>query len=97
VGWSERAVLWNLVTWYYGLPSKRAVNINWTAFGTVFVASFGAAIAVIVLFSLGVANLSPIAWEDDVKPSRSAQAGAALCFLACAVVVAYGLYIVIRR
>jgi hypothetical protein len=52
---------------------------------------------VIVLFSLGVANLSPIAREDDVKPSRSAQAGAALCFLACAVVVAYGLYIVIRR
>lgn len=78
---------------------EQAMNINWAAFGTVFVASFGAAVAVIALFSLGVANLAPITRDDDTttRPTRSAQAVAGLCFLACAVIVAYGLYTIVRQ
>ncbi|MBA2472133.1 MAG: hypothetical protein H0V41_07800 [Pseudonocardiales bacterium] len=52
------------------------MNIDWGALGEVFVVSFGAAIAVIVLFSFGIR---------------------ALCFLACAPVVGYGLYLIIVK
>jgi hypothetical protein len=34
------------------------VTINWSAFGEVFVVSFGAAVGVIVLFAIGVSLLS---------------------------------------
>lgn len=69
------------------------VAINWNALGEVFLVSFGGAVGVIVLFALGVSALA-----TPTGP-RAAAAGplAVLCFLACALVVAYGLYLLIAR
>jgi hypothetical protein len=92
------------------------VNIDWAAFGQVFVVSFGAGVGVIVLFAIGVSLLSrapasarrPDGEADagsdvldavpDVASSTTAgQLAAGLCFLACALTVLYGLYVIISR
>jgi hypothetical protein len=75
------------------------MNINWGAFGTVFLVSFGAGVIVIVLFSLGVASMTPraAAGEGASTPRGPLSRWAAgLCFLACAAVLAYGLYIIVK-
>jgi hypothetical protein len=79
------------------------VNIDWGAQGEVFVVSFGAAIAVIVLFSFGIRALAgPVADPASAPGQTGAQvtprpAVAVLCFLACALVVGYGLYLIIVK
>ncbi|MCA1694890.1 MAG: hypothetical protein LC749_09220 [Actinobacteria bacterium] len=79
------------------------MNIDWGALGEVFVVSFGAAIAVIVLFSLGIRALAGPATDPTSAPGQTAgnvvsrPAVAVLCFLACAVVVGYGLYLIIVK
>jgi hypothetical protein len=79
------------------------MNINWSALGEVFVVSFGAAIAVIVLFSMGIRALAGPAVDPTPTPeqaagnvaSRPVLAGS--CFLGCALVVGYGLYLIIVK
>jgi hypothetical protein len=75
-----------------------SVKIDWGALGEVFLVSFGAAVGVIVLFSFGVSALAaPAPGETDVGvPSSPASARplAVLCFLACALVVGYSLYLI---
>lgn len=80
------------------------MNIDWGALGEVFVVSFGAAIAVIVLFSLGIRALAGPGADVTSAPGQTAEKvalrpalAAALCFLACAVVVGYGLYLIIVK
>jgi hypothetical protein len=87
------------------------VNIDWTAFGQVLVVSFGAAVGVIVLFAIGVSLLSrvPAGVRSDSTDGRPdsgshvasspplAQLAAGLCFLACALIVLYGLYVIISK
>ena len=88
------------------------MNIDWVAFGQVLVVSFGAAIGVIVLFAIGVSLLSraPAVVRSDTDPGGDpdsgsdvasstpvAQLAAGLCFLACALTVAYGLYIIVAK
>lgn len=75
------------------------MNINWGAFGTVFLVSFGAGVIVIVLFSLGVASMTPraAAGERASTPRGPlSRLGAGLCFLACAAVVGYSLYVLVK-
>jgi hypothetical protein len=83
------------------------MNIDWGALGEVFVVSFGAAVAAIVLFSFGIRALAGPAPDPTSTPgqtaeklaSRPAQARAlaVLCFLACALVVGYSLYLIIVK
>jgi hypothetical protein len=80
------------------------MNIDWGAFGEVFVVSLGAAVGVVVVFAIGVALVSDRAPAGAdraaaraAKPSTGSQALAGLCFLACALVVVYGLYLVIHK
>jgi hypothetical protein len=76
------------------------------------VVSFGAAIGVIVLFAIGVSLLSraPAAVGSDTDPDGRpdggsdvassppvAQFAAGLCFLACALTVAYGLSVIVSK
>jgi hypothetical protein len=69
------------------------VTIDWGALGEVFGVSFGAAVGVIVLFAFGVSALAAPA-GPRTAPARPL---AVLCFLACALVVSYGLYLIIAR
>ena len=78
------------------------MNIDWGALGQVFVVGIGVTVGVVVLFSLGVNGLS--AWAEAAGAQGTTGSGgrgsaglvvAVLCFLACAVVVAYGIYVIV--
>lgn len=80
------------------------VTIDWGALGMVFLVSFGVGVGVIVLFSLGVSALalvvepaSPL--DRTTAHPRPAWAWpvAMLCFLSCALVVAFSLYLIIIK
>lgn len=81
------------------------VTIDWAALGEVFLVSFGAAVGVIVLFAFGVNALAtsptPTSNENAAaatpRPTTTTRPVAALCFLACALVVGYSLYLIIAK
>ncbi|MFF7674153.1 hypothetical protein [Actinacidiphila glaucinigra] len=81
------------------------MDVKWGNLGSVFGASLGITIAVVVMFSLGVA-----AWgragsgprdghPRDGQPrdghEKAALAVAALCFAACLAVAAYGIDVIV--
>jgi hypothetical protein len=73
------------------------VKIDWSALGLVSLVSFVAAVGVIVLFALGVSALAtPGGFAEEARPPW-AWPVAMLCFLACALVVIYGLYLIIAK
>lgn len=75
------------------------MHIEWGSLAQIFLVSFGAAVGVIALFALGVAALA----SSPPSPSRhigqvslgARHVVAALCFFACALMVCYGLYVII--
>lgn len=83
------------------------MTIDWGALGEVFLVSFGAAVGVIVLFAFGVSALAPPATDSTSASSETvgeaarrpaaARPLAVLCFLACALVVGYSLYLIIVK
>jgi hypothetical protein len=89
------------------------MHVDWTGFAQVVVVSFGVAVALIVLFAVGVGLLSPTPGPipdpraetatDTRADTRAARAPLARrltawsCFLACALCVAYGLYLIVAK
>ncbi|HEV7450233.1 MAG TPA: hypothetical protein VGO16_02335 [Pseudonocardiaceae bacterium] len=83
------------------------MTIDWSALGEVFLVSFGTSVGVIVLFALGVSALAAPTADPASAPGETAQsvtprpaasrALAVLCFLTCALVAGYGLYLIIVR
>ncbi|MGH3773354.1 MAG: hypothetical protein ACRDRW_18495 [Pseudonocardiaceae bacterium] len=71
-----------------------SVTIDWVALSEVFAVSFGAAVGVIMLFALGV---NALAAPAGPRTTPAARPLAALCFLACALVVGYSLYLIVVR
>lgn len=88
------------------------MHLDWTALGEVAAVSTGVTVAVVVVFALGVLGLAraEAAREADTDTGTGtdtdtgdsggdalgiAQAG--LCFLACAAVVAYGIYLIVPQ
>lgn len=78
------------------------MGINWGSLGTVFVVSFGSAIAVVALVSFALVAFSgraqAAAGPEVRKPLLSAGAGTAvgsICLFAAALIVLYGLYIIV--
>ncbi|AZP20360.1 hypothetical protein ACIGMX_07990 [Streptomyces aquilus] len=75
------------------------MNIDWTALGQVAAVSIGVTVAVVVVFALGVLGLARYegahAQEGATSAVGLAQAG--VCFLACAGVVAYGIYLIVPQ
>ncbi|MFI1764071.1 hypothetical protein ACH41H_18750 [Streptomyces sp. NPDC020800] len=75
------------------------MHLDWTALGQVSAVSIGVTVAVVAVFALGVLGLARI---DDSRedPDGARTLGAAqawLCFLACAAVVAYGIYLIVPQ
>lgn len=70
------------------------MHIDWASLGEVAVVSI--AVAVVVIFTLGVLALSHR--ETDIERGGNgsvALTGALLCFAACAAVVLYSIYLIV--
>jgi hypothetical protein len=74
------------------------MSLDWTALGQVTAVSIGVTVAVVVVFALGVLGL---ARHEGARAGGGASAAgfaqAGLCFLACAAVVAYGIYLIVPQ
>ncbi|GGT89306.1 hypothetical protein ACH4HG_04280 [Streptomyces coeruleorubidus] len=75
------------------------MHLDWTALGQVAAVSTGVTVAVVVVFALGVLGLAQLEGARD-QQGRAFALGltqAALCFLACAAVVAYGIFLIVPQ
>ncbi|MDX3235149.1 hypothetical protein PV392_05535 [Streptomyces sp. ME03-5709C] len=76
------------------------MKIEWGSLGAVFGASLGITIAVVVMFSLGVAAWAragdgPREGQSRDRQEKAALAVAVLCFAACLAVAAYGIDVIV--
>ncbi|MFI6375194.1 hypothetical protein [Streptomyces sp. NPDC050546] len=75
------------------------MHLDWTALGQVAAVSVGVTVAVVVVFAFGVLGLARLDGARD-QPGGTSAFGltqAALCFLACAAVVVYGIYLIVPQ
>ncbi|MEC3978937.1 hypothetical protein [Amycolatopsis sp. H20-H5] len=72
------------------------MTIDWAALGTVFAIALGSVVVLTSLFAFGVRGLSEreVARESG-GAGTAAFTGAIICFAICAVIVAYGIYLII--
>jgi hypothetical protein len=76
------------------------MDIKWSALSEVALVSFGVGVGIAVIFAIGV-----LAWaQGDSGESGTAARGGALgnvaaglCFLACALIAAYGIYLIVPQ
>ncbi|MCH5677336.1 hypothetical protein [Streptomyces gilvus] len=75
------------------------MDLDWNALGKVTAVSIGVTVAVVVVFALGVLGLARYegAREEGGGTSAVGMAQAGLCFLACAAVVVYGIYLIVPQ
>ncbi|MFH9004376.1 hypothetical protein ACH4E5_14165 [Streptomyces afghaniensis] len=75
------------------------MQLDWTALGQVTTVSIGVTVAVVVVFALGVLGLAQLegAREQHGRVSALGVTQATLCFLACAAVVAYGIFLIVPQ
>ncbi|WP_128434590.1 hypothetical protein [Streptomyces cyaneus] len=75
------------------------MNLDWTALGQVAAVSLAVTVAVVTVFALGVLGLARYerAREEGAGTSTVGGAQAGLCFVACAAVVAYGIYLIVPQ
>ncbi|MFJ5528239.1 hypothetical protein [Streptomyces sp. NPDC093261] len=68
------------------------MKIDWAALGSVFGVSLVVTVALVSLFTLGVAGLTK---KESPRGGALAATGAYACFAACAAAVAYGIYLIV--
>ncbi|TLS44245.1 hypothetical protein FE633_20990 [Streptomyces montanus] len=75
------------------------MHLDWTALGQVAAVSMGVTVAVVVVFAIGILGLAQVeaAREKDGGTHALGFAQAGLCFLTCAAVVAYGIYLIVPQ
>lgn len=73
------------------------MHIDWSALARVAAVSLGVTVVVVVVFTLGVLGLSHAADRRTGPATTLARVQAGLCFLACAVVVGYGIYLIVPQ
>jgi hypothetical protein len=74
------------------------MRLDWSALGQVAAVSTGVTVGVVVVFALGVLGLSQAeTTRQDGRAGIAARAGAGLCFLVCAAVVVYGIYLIVPQ
>jgi hypothetical protein len=72
------------------------VNIDWGSLGLVFVVALASVVVLTSLFSFGVVGLSQRETAREAGASGTGPlAGAIVCFAVCAVIVAYGIYLIV--
>lgn len=74
------------------------MDIKWGSLGQVFLVSLGTTATVVVIFALGIVAASARQHAREQGGSDAAPTtAAALCFLACAAIVLYGVYLIIPQ
>jgi hypothetical protein len=78
------------------------MDIKWSSLGEVAVVSLGVAVGVVVIFAIGVLawSLRPVPGDErnDAGPSSALMTTAAgFCFFACALIVCYGIYLMVPQ
>ncbi|MDN0195691.1 hypothetical protein [Streptomyces sp. S.PNR 29] len=75
------------------------MHLDWTALGQVTAVSIGVTVAVVIVFAIGILGLARVdeARERSGGTPAVAVVQAALCFLACAAVVAYGIHLIVPQ
>jgi hypothetical protein len=78
------------------------MDIKWSALGEVALVSFGVGVAITVIFAVGVlaSSLGQTGSGEPGSPERGgtlANVAAGLCFLACALITAYGIYLIVPQ
>ncbi|MGW6735968.1 hypothetical protein [Streptomyces sp. NPDC055013] len=75
------------------------MSLDWTALGQVAAVSLAVTVAVVGVFALGVLGLARHegAREEGGGTSAPSLAQAGLCFVACAAVVVYGIYLIVPQ
>ncbi|WP_329318844.1 MULTISPECIES: hypothetical protein [unclassified Streptomyces] len=74
------------------------MHLDWNTLGEVAAVSVGVTVAVVVVFALGVLGVARVETaRDDGSGDALGFAQAGLCFLACAAVVAYGIYLIVPQ
>jgi hypothetical protein len=78
------------------------MSIKWGALGEVAAVSFAVGVVIVVIFAVGV-----LAWStsgsEETAPGTGRRGGgmanvaAGLCFLACALIVAYGIWLIVPQ
>ncbi|CAM5252622.1 hypothetical protein [Streptomyces fumanus] len=72
------------------------MKIDWAALGSVFGVSLVVTVALVALFTLGIAGLSRRERATAQGGSAAlAVTGAYVCFAACAAAVAYGIHLIV--
>ncbi|MEU9559514.1 hypothetical protein [Streptomyces fumanus] len=72
------------------------MKIDWAALGSVFGVSLVVTVALVALFTLGIAGLSRRERAAAQGGSAAlAVTGAYVCFAACAAAVAYGIHLIV--
>jgi hypothetical protein len=74
------------------------MDIKWTALGEVALVSFAVGVGIVVICAVGV--LASAQGGEDGGTARGgglANAAAGLCFLACALIAAYGIYLIVPQ
>ncbi|KMS73711.1 membrane protein [Streptomyces viridochromogenes] len=75
------------------------MNLDWTALGQVAAVSLAVTVAVVAVFAFGVLGLARYEGtrEEGGATSGVGLAQAGLCFVACAAVVLYGIYLIVPQ
>jgi hypothetical protein len=81
------------------------MNIKWSSLGEVAVVSLAVGVGIVVIFAVGVLawSLSQRATAEDGAAEQAAgnttmlTAAAGLCFLACAAIIVYGIYLIVPQ
>jgi hypothetical protein len=75
------------------------MDIKWSSLGEVAVVSLGVGVGVVVIFAIGVLAWSMRPEPGDKRGGNPAllTTAAGLCFFACALIVCYGIYLIIPQ
>ncbi|MCW2864404.1 MAG: hypothetical protein JWP48_6112 [Actinoallomurus sp.] len=76
------------------------MDIKWSALSEVALVSFGAGVGIVVIFAVGALAWSQGGSGEDEAAARGGALGnaaAAVCFLACALIAAYGIYLIVPQ
>ncbi|GAA4638100.1 hypothetical protein GCM10023196_094530 [Actinoallomurus vinaceus] len=75
------------------------MDIKWNALGEVAAVAFAVGVAIVVIFSVGILSWSVRRPEGAHygRESTLATAASGLCFLACAAIVGYGIYLIVPQ
>lgn len=74
------------------------MSVNWAALGEVFIVGLVSVAVVVTLFAMGIRGVSQrVAARTQGGSGVGGLTVAVVCFAACCVVVAYGLFLIVSH